>query len=190
MRIPLKRTDTCRRKTLEIDICPVGAHSSDATYVPALLLHVSALRPWRYVLSGDAARNHRGVLKICAQIDETADPVICDAGRLIVAEPRAPAPRYASRGRDLPSCVSFGSTGSFAVLLGDKHLGDVDPKSLEDDNKAPRIISLGGRPWKVAKIDWRRQRACLVTQRGRKHLAELSDEMQWTLTAGGTGGQR
>jgi len=117
-------------------------------------------------------------------------------------------------------CVSFDSTGSFAVFLGDKHLGDVDPKSLEDDIKGPRIISLGGRPWKVAKIDWRRQRAfvepseergktrwfgnsrgvsariagavraviveptlldTLMTQRGRKHLAEVSEEMQWTL---------
>src|ERR1700737_2045415 len=33
--------------------------------------------------------NIAGVLKICAQIDETADPVICDAARLVVAEPMA-----------------------------------------------------------------------------------------------------
>jgi uncharacterized protein YcbX len=33
--------------------------------------------------------NIAAVLKICAQIDETADPVICDASRLIVAEPMA-----------------------------------------------------------------------------------------------------
>ena len=33
--------------------------------------------------------NIAGVLRICAQIDETADPVICDAARLVVAEPMA-----------------------------------------------------------------------------------------------------
>src|SRR3569833_804629 len=33
--------------------------------------------------------NIAGVLKICAQLDETADPVFCDASRLIVAEPMA-----------------------------------------------------------------------------------------------------
>lgn len=56
-------------------------------------------------------------------------------------------------------CVSFDSTQSFAVFLGDKHLGDVDPMALRDEANGPRIISLGGRPWKVASIDWPRQRA-------------------------------
>jgi hypothetical protein len=33
--------------------------------------------------------NIAGVLKICAQIDEAADPVSCDAARLLLAEPMA-----------------------------------------------------------------------------------------------------
>jgi ATP-dependent helicase Lhr and Lhr-like helicase len=56
-------------------------------------------------------------------------------------------------------CVSFDSPQTFSVLLGDKHLGNVDPMTFKDETQGPRIISLGGRPWKVASIDWRRQRA-------------------------------
>lgn len=120
-------------------------------------------------------------------------------------------------------CVSFESARTFAVLYGDKHLGDVDPTALQDDSKGSRIISLGGRPWKVSSIDWRRQRAYVepseergktnwlghargisarvagavkeliespkildehLTQRARKRMGELADDLQWTLEGG------
>jgi ATP-dependent Lhr-like helicase len=55
-------------------------------------------------------------------------------------------------------CVSFESTKTFAVFLGDKHLGDIDPIALRDQSKGPRVISLGGRPWKIATVDWRKER--------------------------------
>lgn len=118
-------------------------------------------------------------------------------------------------------CVSFDSAQTFAVFLGDKHLGDVDPMALADKRNGPRTISLGGRAWKVANVDWIRHRAyvepgevrgktlwlgnsrgvstqiagavksileraaCLddcLSDRARKRLAELSEEMQWTLS--------
>jgi ATP-dependent Lhr-like helicase len=118
-------------------------------------------------------------------------------------------------------CVSFESTKTFTVLLGDKHLGDIDPISFRDQSKGPRVISLGGRPWKISTVDWKKERVYvepseehgrtqwlgnsrgisarvagavrvviedpevvndLLSQRARKRITELSEEMQWTLS--------
>lgn len=51
-------------------------------------------------------------------------------------------------------CVSFDSPRAFTVLLGSKHLGDVDPSSLATSKDGPRVLALDGRSWRVASIDW------------------------------------
>lgn len=54
-------------------------------------------------------------------------------------------------------CVSFESPRAFNVLLGNKHLGSVDPSSLGGAKAGPRVLALGGRAWRVASVDWPRE---------------------------------
>jgi ATP-dependent Lhr-like helicase len=51
-------------------------------------------------------------------------------------------------------CVSFESPRAFTVLLGNKHIGEVDPSSLRALKDTPRVLALGGRSWRVTTIDW------------------------------------
>jgi ATP-dependent Lhr-like helicase len=51
-------------------------------------------------------------------------------------------------------CVSFESPRAFTVLLGNKHIGEVDPSSLTAAKDGPRVLALGGRSWRVTRVDW------------------------------------
>jgi ATP-dependent helicase Lhr and Lhr-like helicase len=65
------------------------------------------------------------------------------------------------RGKRLADlCVSFDSPRSFPVLLGNKHLGDIDPLSLRTAGSGDgrRVLALNGRSWRVTSIDWSRER--------------------------------
>ena len=61
------------------------------------------------------------------------------------------------RGKRLADlCVSFDSPRTFAVLLGNKHLGDIDPLTLSTGRDGPRILALNGRSWRVTSVEWDR----------------------------------
>ncbi len=63
------------------------------------------------------------------------------------------------RGKRLADlCVSFDSARSFAVILGNRHLGDIDPLSLRGSRDGPRVLALSGRSWLVTSVDWTRGR--------------------------------
>jgi ATP-dependent Lhr-like helicase len=65
----------------------------------------------------------------------------------------------AFRGRGLADlCVSFDSPRSFAVMQGNILLGHVDPMSLSSRKEGPVVLALGGRSWRVASVDWSRDR--------------------------------
>lgn len=70
-----------------------------------------------------------------------------------------PGPKAEARFRGLglaDLCVSFESPRTFAVLLGNQHLGDIDPMTLIGLNDGPVVLALGGRSWKVATVEWNR----------------------------------
>lgn len=63
------------------------------------------------------------------------------------------------RGKGLADlCVSFDSPRSFAAMQGNKLLGHVDPLSLSNRKEGPVLLALGGRSWRVASVDWTRDR--------------------------------
>lgn len=65
----------------------------------------------------------------------------------------------AFQGRGLADlCVSFDSPRALAVVHGNKLLGYVDPLSLAARQKGQVILALGGRSWRLASIDWARDR--------------------------------
>jgi ATP-dependent Lhr-like helicase len=53
----------------------------------------------------------------------------------------------------------FTSPPLFAVLHGRQELGYVDQMTFLGKQDGPRILLLGGRPWKLNHIDWQRRRA-------------------------------
>jgi len=55
-------------------------------------------------------------------------------------------------------CVSFSSPRSFAAMNGNTLLGHVDPLSLAARKEGPVVLALGGRSWRVASVDWTRDR--------------------------------
>ncbi|GAA4256545.1 DEAD/DEAH box helicase [Dactylosporangium darangshiense] len=55
----------------------------------------------------------------------------------------------------------FAAAPEFAVLHGRREVGSTDALVLTMKVDGPRVIVLGGRPWKVTHIDWNRQR-CYV----------------------------
>lgn len=77
-------------------------------------------------------------------------------GFLLSLGPRA---ERAFRGRGLADlCVSFDSPRSFAAMQGNTLLGHVDPLSLSNRKEGPVLLALGGRSWRVASVDWTRDR--------------------------------
>jgi ATP-dependent helicase Lhr and Lhr-like helicase len=63
------------------------------------------------------------------------------------------------RGKGLADlCVSFSSPRSFAAMHGNTLLGHVDPLSLAARKDGPTILALGGCSWRVASVDWTRDR--------------------------------
>ncbi|MDN4612316.1 DEAD/DEAH box helicase [Arthrobacter burdickii] len=45
------------------------------------------------------------------------------------------------------------------ILHGRQEVGAVDPMLLQRKVEGPRLITLGGRPWEVTYVDWKRRRA-------------------------------
>lgn len=77
-------------------------------------------------------------------------------GLLLSLGPKAD---QAFRGRGLADlCVSFDSPRSFAAMQGNILLGHVDPMSLTARKEGPVILALGGLSWRVASVDWSRDR--------------------------------
>jgi ATP-dependent Lhr-like helicase len=63
------------------------------------------------------------------------------------------------RGKGLADlCVSFASSRLFAAMQGNILLGHVDPLSLTARKEGPAVVALGGRSWRVASVDWTRDR--------------------------------
>lgn len=63
------------------------------------------------------------------------------------------------RGKGLADlCVSFSSPRSFSAMQGNTLLGHVDPLSLAARKEGPIVLALGGRSWRVASVDWTRDR--------------------------------
>lgn len=70
-----------------------------------------------------------------------------------------PKAERAFRGKGLADlCVSFESPRSFAAMRGNTLLGHIDPLSLSNRKEGPVLLALGGRSWRVASVDWTRDR--------------------------------
>lgn len=54
---------------------------------------------------------------------------------------------------------AFTADPEFTVLHGRTEVGSVDPLVMTRKIEGPRVVALGGRPWKVTYIDWKRHRA-------------------------------
>ncbi len=54
---------------------------------------------------------------------------------------------------------AFTADPEFTVLHGRTEVGAVDPLVMTRKVEGPRVLVLGGRPWKVTFIDWNRRRA-------------------------------
>ncbi len=55
----------------------------------------------------------------------------------------------------------FTAAPEFTVVCGRQEVGSADPLMLMRKVDGPRVLALGGRPWRVTHIDWTRQR-CYV----------------------------
>ncbi|MEX5296108.1 DEAD/DEAH box helicase [Kocuria sp. CPCC 205268] len=53
----------------------------------------------------------------------------------------------------------FTADPQVTVLHGRQEVGAVDPMLLQRKVEGPRLITLGGRPWRVTYIDWKRRKA-------------------------------
>ncbi|WP_222195365.1 hypothetical protein [Modestobacter italicus] len=79
-----------------------------------------------------------------------------DFGMLFV---RPEAERRYGHKHFLDLLSAFTADPEFTVLHGRAELGTVDPIVMTRRVEGPRVLSLGGRPWKVTYIDWKRYRA-------------------------------
>ena len=79
-----------------------------------------------------------------------------DAGMLFVGPE---SERRYGRRHFLEMLSVFTADPQFTVLHGRDEVGSVDPLVFTRRVEGPRIISLGGRAWKVTYTDWKRRRA-------------------------------
>lgn len=101
-----------------------------------------------------------------SEIINASWPVICDhliaSGYLIRTGfflSLGPKAERVFSGKGLADlCVSFDSPRSFAAMQGNTLLGHVDPLSLANRKEGPVLLALGGRSWRVASVDWTRDR--------------------------------
>jgi ATP-dependent Lhr-like helicase len=68
---------------------------------------------------------------------------------------------------------AFTADPEFTVLHGRTEIGTVDPLVMTRKIEGPRVLALGGRPWKVTYIDWKRHRAFVEP-------TELSGTSKWS----------
>lgn len=79
-----------------------------------------------------------------------------DSGMLFVGPE---AERRYGRRHFLEMLSVFTADPQFTVLHGRNEVGSVDPLAFTRRVDGPRILSLGGRAWKVTHTDWKRRRA-------------------------------
>ncbi len=91
-----------------------------------------------------------------------------DGGMLFVGPE---AERRYGRRHFLELLSVFTADPEFTVLHGRDEIGTVDPLVFTRRVDGPRILSLGGRAWKVTYTDWKRRRASSSRPRRRAPLA-------------------
>jgi ATP-dependent Lhr-like helicase len=103
-----------------------------------------------------------------AIFDHTADEIVtwlidsghleCDGDMMFVGPE---AERRFGRRNFMDLLAVFAAAPQFTVLHGRQEVGSADPLMLMRKTDGPRVLSLGGRPWRVTYIDWPRRR-CYV----------------------------
>jgi ATP-dependent Lhr-like helicase len=80
----------------------------------------------------------------------------------------------------------FTSDPQFTVIHGRVDLGTVDPLVMTRRVEGPRVLSLGGRPWSVTYIDWKRRRAFVEPSKiaGTSRWSGSPQPMSYELTDG------
>lgn len=78
-------------------------------------------------------------------------------GGMLFAGPEAEKRYGRVHYRDLMAV--FTADPQVVILHGRREIGAVDPMLLQRKVEGPRLITLGGRPWEVTYVDWKRRRA-------------------------------
>jgi ATP-dependent Lhr-like helicase len=103
-----------------------------------------------------------------AVFDHTADEILAwlihsghleSDGDMLFIGPEAE--RRFGRRNFMDLLAVFAAAPQFTVLHGRQEVGSADPLMLMRKTEGPRVLSLGGRPWRVTYIDWPRRR-CYV----------------------------
>jgi ATP-dependent Lhr-like helicase len=78
----------------------------------------------------------------------------------------------------------FTADPQFTVLHGREELGSVDPLVMTRRCDGPRVLALGGRPWTVTYIDWKRRRAFVepASQSGVSRWSGSPQPLSYALT--------
>lgn len=92
-----------------------------------------------------------------------------DGGLLFVGEE---ADRRYGRVHFRDLVAVFTAPPQFVILHGRSEVGQIDPLMLTRKVEGPRVILLGGRPWRVTYTDWKRKRAYVEP-------AESAGEIRW-----------
>jgi ATP-dependent Lhr-like helicase len=110
---------------------------------------------WPDWLAGLELGSAEELAEIAAWLLETAH-LDSDGGMLFVGPE---AERRYGRRHFLEMLSVFTADPQFTVVHGREEVGSVDPLVFTRRVDGPRIISLGGRAWKVIYTDWKRRRA-------------------------------
>ncbi|MCZ2839920.1 DEAD/DEAH box helicase [Modestobacter sp. VKM Ac-2985] len=104
-----------------------------------------------------------------------------DSGMLFVG-PEAER-RYGQK-HFLELLSAFTADPQFTLLNGRVEVGTVDPLVMTRKVEGPRVLSLGGRPWQVTYIDWKRRRAFVepTTLPGTSRWAGMAQPLSFALT--------
>jgi ATP-dependent helicase Lhr and Lhr-like helicase len=81
-----------------------------------------------------------------------------DSGMLFIGPE---AERRYGRRNFMELLAVFTAAPEFAVMHGRREVGATDPLMLIRKIDGPRVLALGGRPWRVTHVDWKRRR-CYV----------------------------
>jgi ATP-dependent Lhr-like helicase len=154
----------------------------------------SALQKGRISLADESSWMERLGLGGRDELDEIGQWLVAtehldvDQGLAFVG-PHAEA-RYGAR-NFMELLAVFTAAPEITVLHGRREVGSIDPMLLVTKAKRPRVIALGGRPWEVKHVDWRRRRAYVEpsertgrsawTGEARAYSFELSDAIRRVL---------
>lgn len=117
--------------------------------------HKVGSQTWSEWLSGLQLGTPAELVEIAAWLLENGH-IDSDGGMLFVGPE---AERRYGRRHFLEMLSVFTADPQFTVLHGRNEVGSVDPLVFTRRVEGPRIISLGGRPWRVTYTDWKRRRA-------------------------------